>query len=104
MKSESQNSEIEKVYLIKPLWHLLFFVIGLIILILLGISIRFITGLSSADDRVFAFEALIADLLAEYVIKKWFSKELYLFPKLNFRFFYFWILLSLYVFIFQPFE
>lgn len=104
MKSEQKNSETKRVYLNKPVWHFIFFLFGLIIVLLIGIPVWFITGLSSADDRVFAVEALIAGLLSEFVIKKWFHKELYLFPKLNFRFYYFWILLSFYVFAFQPFE
>lgn len=104
MDVEPKNKEIEKVYLINPLWHFLFFLIGAIILLLIGIPIRFLIGLSSADDRVFAAEALVAGLLTEYVMKRWLRRELYLFPKLNFRFFYFWIILSFYVFIFQPFE
>ena len=104
MNPELENKDLEKVYLITPLWHLLFFVMGAFILILIGISVRLITGLSSSDDRVFAVEALVTGLLTEIVIKKWFHKELYLFPKLNLRFYYFWIFLSFYVFIFQPFE
>jgi hypothetical protein len=104
MNSEQNNSETERVYLIKPLWHFIFFLLGLIILFLIGIPVWFFTGLSSSDDRVFAVEALIAGFLTEFVIKKWFHKELYLFPKLNFRFYYFWIILSLYVFFYQPFE
>ena len=104
MKTTKEDNSIEKVYLIKPVWHGLFFVLGLIILLLIGIPVRFITGLSSADDRVFAVEALITGLLTERVIKYWFHKELYLFPKLNLRFAYFWIGLGIYVFIFQPFE
>lgn len=104
MKSEMENNEFGKVYLIKPFWHFLFFIIGLIVLLLIGIAVRLITGLSSVDDHVFAVEALVSGLLAELIIKKWFHKELYLFPKLNIRFYYFWIVLSLYVFVFQPFE
>lgn len=103
-KEIKTDKGLEKVYLIKPLWHFLFFIIGGAILIIIGIPFRFITGLSAADDRVFAVEALLAGLLAEFVIKKWFKKELYLFPKWNIRFYYFWILLSIYVFISQPFE
>jgi len=104
MEKDKEENKIEKVYIIKPLWHLIFFIIGLIILLIVGILILFLTGLSSADDRVFAIEALIAGLITEFILKKWFNKELYLFPKLNIRFYYFWILLSAYVFLFQPFE
>ena len=91
MSVSQKNHQLQRAYLIKPQWHVIFFILGLIILILIGIPVRFITGLSSADDKVFAVEALIAGLLTEVVIKKWFHKELYLFPKLNLRFTYFWI-------------
>lgn len=104
MKSEQNNIEIQSAYLIKPLWHFVFFIIGLIILLLIGIPVRFITGLSSEDDRVFAVEALFAGLLTAYIIRKWFHRELYLFPKLNLKFIYVWMFLSIYVFLFQPFE
>jgi hypothetical protein len=102
---DKRDEELELISLIRPHWYALFFVSGAVILIVVGLSIGITTGLSAADDRVFAVEALISGLLAEFLVfRRLLKKRLVLILKWPVPFVYFWPLLCLYVFVARPFE
>jgi hypothetical protein len=90
--------ELKKAYLINPIWSGLFFIIGGVIVILIGVPVRFITGLSAASDQVFAVEALVSGLLTEQVFKYWLKRKLVLAPKVEIPFHYIWPWLCVYFF------
>jgi hypothetical protein len=96
--------KVQNVYLINPIWLALFLGIGGIIIIPTGIVVLFLTGLSSASDRVFAVEAFITGVITVEIFKRWFKKKLVVAPKITSSFLYFWALFCLYIFVYGPFE
>ncbi len=96
---------LEDVSLQQPHWHALFFVVGGVILLVIGVTVRFALDLSAADDRVFAVEAFVSGMLAELLFfRGWLRKRLILTHRLPVAFVYVWPLLCLYVFLMRPFE
>ncbi len=106
VNDQGQNpTELEVVSLSKPYWHAVFFVTGAIVLIIIGVSVRFILDLSAADDRVFSIEALVSGLIVEYIIfRKLLQKRLVMSIQPNIPFVFVWPILCLYVFVARPFE
>jgi hypothetical protein len=102
MMSANMEAEIDDISLQKPHWFLLFFIVGWVILIVIGLSLTMLTGLSGADDRVFAVEALVAGLLTEGVFRKVLRKRLVFAESIPIPFLYTWPLICMYVFLFQP--
>lgn len=100
----AKGKEIRDVCLDEPHWHALFFVIGGAVLLAIGLTVRFTTGLSAADDRVFAVEALASGLVVDFMFRKLLHKRLTLIAAWPTRFIYVWPLLCLFVFIVRPFE
>lgn len=98
----------EKVYKITPViaphWGALFFAIGGVFLLLIGILVRFLLGFSAESDQVFAIEALISGIATDLVFRQFMSRRLVLAPKIEIPFMYIWPLLCLYVFVMRPFE
>ena len=103
---ETQNglhtSNIKDVYLINPLWSGIFFILGGIITVLIGMTFFMFTGLSAESDKLFALEALAGGLLADFILKKYAHRRLVVGPKLTIPLLWIWPLLCLYVFIFEP--
>ena len=95
---------LKKAYLIAPQWGALFFLIGGAFLLLIGVSARFILGVSSASDAVFAVEAFASGLCADGVFRRFMGRRLVIAPKVEIPFVLLWSLLCLYVFLFRPFE
>ena len=105
MNSEGSNqTDLKYAPLREPHWHALFCLLGGLILLVIGVSVRFITGLSSADDRVFALEALISGIIADFLIRKLWHRRLIFLKSFPVPFVAGWFLLCLYVFVFRPFE
>lgn len=104
MVDEAKKACLRNTYLIYPHWAALFFIIGGVILLMIGIPIRFVTGLSAASDRVFAVEALLSGLCVELLFRLLLGRKMVIAPKVRIPFVYFWPLLCLYVFIARPFE
>ncbi len=99
------NQELETVDLSKAYWHALFFVVGGIFLLVVGLTATLLLGVSAADDRIFAVEALVSGLLAEFLFfRRVLHKRLALLLKPQILFVYVWPLLCLYVFVTRPFE
>lgn len=99
------GKEPETIDLSKAYWHALFFVIGGAILLVVGLTATLLLGVSAADDRIFAVEALISGLLTEFFFfRRLLSKRLALLLKPQILFVYVWPLLCLYVFVTRPFE
>ena len=88
--------------MVNPKWAAAFFFGGGAVLIVLGVLVRVLLGLSAASDRVFAVEALISGLLVIWFIHFRFQIKLMVTPILRIPFVYVWILLCAYVFLFQP--
>jgi len=93
-----------KAYFIVSGWSLLFFLIGGAILLVGGLSLTLLTGLSATSDRVFAIEALVSGLLADLAIRRFFRKRLVVAPKIEIPLVYVWPLLCVYIFLARPFE
>ncbi len=104
MDNNLKKEGLKSTYLVYPHWGALFFLIGGILLLVIGVSVRYILGLSAVSDRVFAIEALLSGLLAELVFRRRLNRKLVVAPKVEIPFFYLWPLLCLYVFIARPFE
>ncbi|MCK5050207.1 MAG: hypothetical protein KAS53_00610 [Candidatus Cloacimonetes bacterium] len=100
----SKEKSLKTTFLIYPYWGALFLLIGGAFLVVIGISVRLILGLSAVSDRVFAIEALLSGFLAELVFRRLLNRKLVIAPKLKIPFIYFWPLLCFYVFIARPFE
>lgn len=96
------NPELEDAYIINPLWAGVFFILGGVITVSLGVLVFLTTDASAASDRVFAVEALAGGLATDYVLRRFAHKRLVVGPKLIIPFVWIWPLLCLYVFIFQP--
>ncbi len=89
----------------QPYWHALFFVIGGVLLLVVGLTATLLFGVSAADDRVFAVEALISGLLADFLFfRRLMKRKLVLLAKPQIQFSYVWPLLCIYVFLARPFE
>lgn len=102
---DGQDKQVLKsVYFINPLYAGVFFVVGFIFLLVIGISVRFLLGYSAESDRVFAMEALVSGVLTDLVLRYVMHRRLMLLPKLPIPFIYLWPLLCLYVYIARPFE
>ncbi len=99
-----KGKPLKTTYFIYPQWGALFLVIGGAVLIVIGVLVRFLLGLSAASDMVFAVEALISGLCAELVFRTILYRRLVVGPKLEIPIIYLWPLLCLYVFIARPFE
>jgi hypothetical protein len=104
MSANSTEETFKKTYLIYPQWGIVFFLMGGVFLLLIGLSASFLFGISATSDRVFATEALFSGILVEIVLKKIFKRRLVISPKVEIPFIYIWPLLCLYVFIVRPFE
>lgn len=95
----------ETVDLRKAHWHALFFVVGGGFLLVVGLTATLTLGVSAADDRIFALEALVSGLLTEFLFfRRLLNKRLALLLKPQILFVYVWPLLCLYVFVTRPFE
>ena len=99
-----KENKLKDTYLIFPQWGALWFLMGGGFLLAIGVSVRFLLGLSSASDQVFAIEALISGLATDFVFRRFMRRRLVVAPKVKIPFVYLWTLLSLYVFIARPFE
>jgi hypothetical protein len=100
----NEKPRLKTTYVIAPHWGILFFLIGGAFLLLIGISVRFLIGLSSASDQVFAVEALISGIAADLMFRRFMHRKLVVAPKVEIPLIYVWPLLCIYVFIAQPFE
>lgn len=94
----------KKAYIIYPHWLALFSILGGVLVIIIGVFVRFILGLSSSSDQVFAVNALIAGILVELGFRFWLKRPLVLAPKIEIPFYFIWPLICLYIFLARPFE
>lgn len=101
---DPNNGLLRAVYLSNPIWHALFFGVGLIILLVIGLSATLILGVSSADDRVFSVEALVAGVGADRFLRIKYGLKLMIFPQLPISLIMLWPFLCGYVFLVRPFE
>jgi|GEM_PF-6974764 len=101
---EKEAYDLKNAYVIAPHWGGLFFVIGGAVLLIIGLSVWTLFGLSAASDQVFAIEALISGFSADIILKRFMRRKLLIAPKVGIPFMYIWPLLCLYVFIVHPFE
>lgn len=99
-----KEPELKVTSLAEPHWAAIFSVVGLVLLLPIGLTLTATTGLSSASDVVFAFEALTAGLLTELIFRRWLKRTLVLLKKPKVPFVYAWIVLCLYVLMARPFE
>ncbi len=90
--------------MVNPKWAALFFFGGGAVLIVLGVLVRVLLGLSAASDRVFAVEALISGLVVIWFIHFRLQLKLVVSPIVRIPFVYVWLLLCAYVFLFEPLE
>lgn len=90
--------------MLSPKWAALFLLGGGAVLLVLGVLVRLLLGLSAASDRVFALEALISGLVVIWFIHFQFGLKPVLTSKLRIPFLYVWLLLCAYVFFLRPFE
>ena len=66
--------------------------------------IGFMLGLTVANDSVFGTYALVSGGFADFIIRSKFGIVLLVLPKPKIPFIMFWVLLSLYVIVFKPFQ
>jgi hypothetical protein len=66
--------------------------------------VRLLSGLSAASDKVFAIEALISGLAADFIFRRFLSRKLVFAPKVEIPLVYLWPFLCAIVFIARPFE
>lgn len=104
MSNNSKKKDLKSTYIIYPHWGAFFFLAGAVVLVVIGVSVFLILGLSASSDRVFASEALLSGLIVDLGFRHILNRKLVLAPKLEIPFIYLWPLLCLYVFIFCPFE
>ena len=90
--------------ILNPKWATIFFVLGGVILLAVGVVVFSLTGLSAASDRVFAVEALCAGMAAIVLIKLKFKRKLVVARAIPIPLYYIWPVLCLYVFAVSPFE
>ena len=102
--SDEQKKALKAAYLIYPHWGTAFFVMGGVILLVIGVSVRFLLGFSAASDVVFSIEALFSGLGVDFVFRRWFGRKLVAAPKVEIPLVYLWPALCLYVMIARPFE
>lgn len=74
------------------------------LLLVIGVSVRFMLGFSAASDQIFAAEALISGVATDLLLRRFKQLRLLIAPKVEIPFVYLWSLLCLYVFIARPFE
>lgn len=91
-------------YIISPNWAAWFFLVGGMLLLVIGVLVRLLLGLSAASDQVFAIEALISGAATDLLFRHFKKLRLLIAPKVGVPFIYLWSLLCLYVFIARPFE
>lgn len=91
--------------LMKPHFHAIFFFSGYFVAVVIHIPLWFFLGLSVADDRVFALEALLAGIAVDqFVFRRFLKIRLVVLERAPFSFLWLWALLCGYVFFSQPFE
>lgn len=103
-EADPTRHDARDAYFTSSLWGGVFFVLGAVILIAVGLSVGLILGFSAASDRVFAIEGLLAGLGAALLIRWQFNRRLELAPWLPVPLPFIWALLCLYVFVMRPFE
>ncbi len=102
MNNSTKKEDLKVTYIIYPHWAALFSLVGGVFVVVIGVSVWLISGLSASSDRVFAIEALLSGLLVDLGFRCILNRKLVLAPKLEIPFIYLWLLLCLYVFITQP--
>jgi hypothetical protein len=95
---------MQTVTLNAPHWHALYFFVGGAVLIVVGLSVTVLTGMSATSDRVFAIEALLSGLITEQIFRRAFRRRLMFLEKPPIPFLLSWVLICAYVFLFRPFE
>lgn len=103
-ESTRDKSNLNTGYIISPNWAAWFFLVGGMLLLVIGVSVRFMLGLSAAADQVFAVEALMSGVATDLFLRRFKRVRLLIAPKVEIPFAYLWALLCLYVFIARPFE
>ncbi len=102
--NEADSADSRYAAMANPKWAALFFFGGGAVLVVLGVLVRLLLGLSAASDRVFAVEALISGLAVIGFIHYRFGRKPLVALKLKIPFVYVWVILCSYVFFFRPFE
>jgi hypothetical protein len=95
---------LEETPLIAPHWGLVFILIGGALLLVIGIPVRLILGLSGASDQVFAVEAFGSGIAADLLLRRFARRKLVVAPNVGIPLLYVWSLLCGYVFVARPFE
>lgn len=100
--SNPGTADLQNAYIINPLWAGVFFILGGVLTVVIGVLVFLTTNASAASDQVFAVEALVGGLATDFLLRRYAHRRLVVGPKLTIPFAWIWPFLCLYVFIFQP--
>ena len=100
-EEEKERNEIS--VLTSPHWFGVFLIIS-IVTSFVPFLIGFILGYTVSSDSVFGTYTLVSGGFADFIIRSKFMKVLLIFKKPKIPFIAFWIIFSLYIIIFKPFQ